>query len=69
MINGINLANFRAFHFMSAAKLVPILYPSVPISSLFGCNQNLNSYFYIGSVVVLAGVLLISLDRKKYNTV
>jgi len=56
-----------AFHFMPAGKLVPLLYVSVPVSSLigwWGWQQYLDIYFYFGAILVLIGVLFIAFENR-----
>lgn len=61
----------KAFHYLPASKLVPLLYISVPISSLLGWilwKQQLTLDLWIGASFILTGVLLITFEKKKEIT-
>src|SRR3990167_10914102 len=58
----------KAFHYMSAAKLAPLLYISVPVSSLIGWviwRQALTLNLLLGGILILIGVLFITFEKNK----
>jgi drug/metabolite transporter (DMT)-like permease len=57
----------KAFQYMPAGKLMPFLYVSVPISSLFGWifwRQQFTYSAAIGTIVVVAGVIIIMFENN-----
>jgi drug/metabolite transporter (DMT)-like permease len=58
----------KAFQYMPAAKLVPFLYISIPVSSLLGWviwQQQLTINLLIGSLLIIGGVLFITFDKTE----
>jgi drug/metabolite transporter (DMT)-like permease len=58
----------KAFQYMSAAKLAPYLFVSVPISSLIGWviwGQRFTLMMVIGAILVITGVVIIAFDRQR----
>ncbi|MCX7121990.1 MAG: EamA family transporter [Gammaproteobacteria bacterium] len=58
----------KAFQYLPAAKLVPFLYISVPVSSLLGWilwKQQLTPNLLMGAGLILTGVLFITIEKNK----
>jgi drug/metabolite transporter (DMT)-like permease len=57
----------KAFQYLPAAQLVPLLYLSVPFSSLMGWlfwSQRFTSMMLYATVMIVAGICLITLPRR-----